>query len=171
MKIVRANKQIARLKGEISDLKKRISSSLNTHSSNDFFKEKFEELMKSLNEKTLEMMFLKARVHFTNIKHEKFATIINLGELKSFVEFIRELEPKEGVVAERYEEKDVFRTQLSTKNKNFLINECQKMIDRFTDELDEYNSSTDLEDLQSDFYLSHPLTFNFVVNKCSSSHK
>lgn len=147
MKIVRAMKQISRLQGEIKEFKKRISNCLSTLEENDF-DEYYKELSSKLNEKIKKLIELKSRIMHTNIKYKKFTTILNLGELKSYIDFLRELDPQQGVQQRAYEDSTKFKSQITISEKNKLIENYQKMINDLTDELDDFNAKTDLEELE-----------------------
>jgi len=146
MKIVKAMKQVARLKGEISATKKRMEKSLNTLFENKDFDEEFLELQDLLYEKIKTLVDLKTRIMHTNVQNGMFEKIINLGELKSHIEFVRELEPKTGMVIVGYEEKEKteFKSQLTIQQKNELVESCQNGINELTDELDDFNAKTSL---------------------------
>jgi len=144
MKIVRAQKKIARLKGEIKEVKKRLSRCLSTVSENEF-EEDFKVLLKQLEVLTDDLVALKSAVHAANIKGDMFKKILRLGELKSQIDFLKELEPKSGVQVERYSEsKTTFKAQISMADKNKMVEDCQVAINALTDELDEFNAKTDI---------------------------
>ena len=148
MKIVRAQKLIARLKGEIKVLKKRIESSLNTVAENEDFDESFPNLYEQLNTKVSKMTTLKTKVMYANVKHGMFQKVVNIGELKSHIDFLRELEPKTGVQVSRYDsEKTDYKSQLTIAQRNEFVERCQDLINKFTDELDEFNHKTDIEEM------------------------
>jgi cell fate (sporulation/competence/biofilm development) regulator YmcA (YheA/YmcA/DUF963 family) len=144
MKIVRAMKQIKRLQGEIKELQKRASSCLNTIDGNEF-SEKFDELLKELAEKKARLSYLKNGVMLANIGGDKFRRILELGELKSHIDFIRELEPQAGIAEARYGEtaqKKISQWTVVAKNK--AVQETQSKINEITDELDDFNAKTDI---------------------------
>lgn len=148
MKIVRAMKQVSRLQGEIKELKKRISSCMSTMEENSF-EEDYKELSETLSAKTKKLIELKARIMQTNVKHGMFSVILNLGELKSRMDFIRELNPKTGTESDRWsgEGKVKYKAQMSISERNKLIEGCQTAINALTDQLDDFNAKTDLEEL------------------------
>ena len=144
MKIVRAMKKIARLKGEIKEIKHRISSCLNTLVENEF-QEDLSTLSKLQDEKTKEMIDLKVKIMKKNVEHDMFALIANLGELKSQLDFLKELEPKTGVQETRFSDiKSAYKSQMTKYEKVALIDECQKQINNLTDMLDEFNARTEI---------------------------
>jgi len=148
MKIVRAMKVIGRLKGEIKVLKKRIEGSLNTVADNEDFDESFPELSHKLDEKIKKMTTLKTKVMYANIKHGMFQKIVNIGELKSHIDFLRELEPRTGIQISRFDsEKIEYKSQITMAQRNNLIEQTQDLINKFTDELDEFNAKTDIEEM------------------------
>jgi len=148
MKIVRAMKQVSRLQGEIKELKKRMSAALSTMEENDFL-EDFHSLKETLYEKINELMTLKTKIMMANINGGKFSTILAMGELKSYISFLKELDPKEGIQESRYSlnsNNSKYKSQLTIASKNSLIEDCQQLINDYTDELDEFNAITDLEE-------------------------
>jgi hypothetical protein len=144
MKIVKAMKKIARLKGEIKEIKHRISRSLSTIKGNEF-EDDFNTLMKLLEEKINEMMRLKLGVMKANIAGDMFKRILELGESKSKIDFLKELDPKIGIQQTDYSgEKTEYLSQISSISKNTLIKDCQDSINKLTDELDEFNAVTNI---------------------------
>lgn len=155
MKIVKAMKKVARLKGEIRELKKRMDSCLNSIVGNEF-EEDLKELNMELHSKIKLMMELKVRIMHTNVANGMFSLVVNLGELKSYMDFLKELDPKIGVKsASRFSEELVeYKSQLTIKEKNDLIAKCQKHINEITDGLDDFNATTDLLEVKmGKFYL------------------
>ena len=145
MKIVKAQKMIKRLKGEIAELQQRISSTLSTLEENEYESD-FKTLMATLDEKVEKLITLKVRVMERNIASGMFATILNLGEMKSRMEFLRGLNPVTGAVRGGYgqTEKDKYKSQLKPAEKTALIEACQRWINSMTDKLDDFNSETGL---------------------------
>jgi cell fate (sporulation/competence/biofilm development) regulator YmcA (YheA/YmcA/DUF963 family) len=144
MKIVRAMKQIKRLQGEVKELQKRASHCLNTIEGNEF-SEKFEDVIKELAEKKTRLAVLKNGVMVANIQGGMFKKILELGELKSHIDFIRELEPQAGVAEARYGETPQKRiSQWTVADKNKAVQQTQQRINDLTDELDDFNAKTDI---------------------------
>jgi hypothetical protein len=148
MKIVKAMKKVARLKGEIRELKKRMESCLNTLSENDF-DENFSYLEQELNIKIGLLIELKTKIMCTNVNNNMFSVIVNLGELKSYMEFLKELHPKIGKQStSRFsDESDVYKSQINIQMRNERIQSCQDEINNLTDKLDEFNAVTNIADL------------------------
>lgn len=147
MKISRAQKEISRLKGEIKELKHRMEKSLNIIEGNNF-PEDFPSLWSIFNTRVIRLITLKNAVMEANIKRGKFLSILKLGELKNYLEFVRELKPIEGIVVERYGEgTQKYISQSSIKSKQQAIEIIQKQINSITDELDDFNAITDIGDL------------------------
>ena len=148
MKIVRAMKETSRLKGEIKEIKKRLSSCLNTAEENEF-DEDFESLNEILSTKIKKLINLKTRIIAANVKHGMFQIILNLGELKSYIEFLKELEPKKGIQESSFslrEENIKFKSQMDISDKNKKIESYQATINGLTDRLDDFNAKTDIEE-------------------------
>lgn len=144
MKIVRAMKQIKRLQGEVKELQKRASRCLNTIEGN-VFEEKFEDIIKELAEKKTRLAVLKNGVMVANIQGGMFKRILELGELKSHIDFIRELEPQAGIAEARYGETPQKRiSQWTVADKNKAVQQTQQRINDLTDELDDFNAKTDI---------------------------
>lgn len=146
MKIARAMKERARLQGEIKEIKKRLSSCLSTVAENEF-SESFKDLMKLLHTKTEALMKLKIGIMYANTDGGMFSVILKMGELKSHIDFLRELEPRSGVQDGRYgydSGKTAYKSQLTIAQRNAMIAECQAEINRLTDMLDEFNAKTSI---------------------------
>jgi hypothetical protein len=144
MKIVKAQKKIARLKGEIKEIKKRISACISTIKGNEF-PEDFKILDALLMEKTSEMIQLKEAVMKANIAGNMFGKILALGEQKSMIDFLKELDPKKGIQESwHHDSQTEYDSQLTTAAKNALVEACQKKINDMTDDLDEYNATTSI---------------------------
>ena len=145
MKIVRAMKEISRIKGEIKEIQKRISKCLNSLEGNEVI-EKFDDLMKLLQDKKEKLISLKSGIMSANVKGDMFRVIVRMGELKSHIDFLRELDPKKGTQLEGYRETAVrYESQWSDGEKNKAIQTTQNEINKLTDQLDEFNSVTDIE--------------------------
>ena len=144
MKIVKAMKKIARLKGEIKELKHRIQGCISTLIENDY-EENILELSKQLDNKVQELINLKVGIMEANVKGNMFRTVVGLGEFKSQMDFLKELTPKKGVQENRYSDnKTEYKSQISISEKNNLIETCQNQINNLTDILDEFNAKTDV---------------------------
>jgi hypothetical protein len=152
MKIAAAQKKISRLKGEMKEIKKRISSCLNAIAENEF-PEDLDTLMKLLVSKTAEMMRLKSGVIYANVKGDMFTNVLQLGELKSKIEFLRELEPKTGLQEGHSYVSDKltkYKSQLTVQLKNQMVQDCQNKINTLTDKLDAFNLHTEIESVSAD---------------------
>ena len=144
MKIARAMKEEKRIRGEIKELQKRASQCLNTLEGNSF-SEKFNELMKELVDKKIKLQTLKNGIMVANIQGDVFKKVLELGELKSLIDFLRELEPKTGLEEARYgSEGQKYISQWTVVEKNKAVQETQQKINKLTDELDEFNAKTDI---------------------------
>jgi hypothetical protein len=144
MKIVRAMKETSRIKGEIKEIKKRISKCLNTLEGNEVI-EKFDDLMNLLEERTKKLISLKTSIMAANVEADMFTVIVRLGELKSKMDFLRELEPKKGLQESDYgSTQNRYTSQWSESDKNKAIQATQSEINKLTDDLDEFNSSADI---------------------------
>jgi len=140
MKIVKAQKKIARLKGEIKTLKIRIQSCVSTIKGNSF-DENYDELMKKLYLKTEEMIEFKVKVMKVNVENGMFEKIVRLGEAKSMIEFTKSLDVRTGIIPKEYGEGFTeYLSQLSLDHKNQRIEELQTEIESMTEELDDFNA-------------------------------
>ena len=146
MKIVKAQKLIKRLKGEIAELQQRISGTLSTLEENEYEAD-FKALMVTLSEKVKKLIELKVKVMKANIDNDVFKTILSLGELKSRLVFINGLNPVTGSVRAHYGEVEraKYKTQLLPTEKTKMVEECQKAINEMTDELDDFNATTSID--------------------------
>jgi len=144
MKIVKAMKVVARLKGDVKDLKRRMRKCLNAVEGNDFI-ENYNDIALIADKKVKRMIDLKNKIMKANTEHDKFETIIELGELKANIDFLRELDPKQGIDDDRYRDNNIsYKTQLTAKEILNKIEETQKEIEEKTDELDDFNAKMDI---------------------------
>jgi predicted nucleic acid-binding Zn-ribbon protein len=144
MKIVRAMKQIKRLQGETKELQKRAESCLNSLEGNEF-SENFHELRALITANKMKLRSLKNGVMKANISGNMFEKILLLGELKSTIDFVRELSPKTGIAEDRYGDvKSKYISQWTVVGKNSEVQSLQQKINSLTDELDEFNAKTDI---------------------------
>jgi len=149
MRIVRAMKKVKRLQGEIRELKHRIQRGLYALEENEF-SANYEELNTLLHTRREELMRLKIGVMHANVKHGMFKVVLELGELKAHMVYLREFSIKDGIVLnDGYgnSEKIKYKSQVSEKVKNNAIQECQQRINDLTDTLDEFNAKTDIEEV------------------------
>jgi hypothetical protein len=147
MSIVKAQKKIHRLKGEISELTERINDSISVNINNEF-KESYEDLIMELVSKKEMLISLKNAVMVKNIEHGMFTKILELGENKDWLSFYKAINIKDGeVLAGRWDEKGtaVYKTQLTESNRQSHIKELKITIEEATDELDEFNASHFIE--------------------------
>jgi hypothetical protein len=81
-----------------------------------------------------------------NVDNDTFKTILSLGELKSRLVFINGLSPVTGAVRAHYGEVEraKYKSQLLPAEKTKMIEECQKVINEMTDELDDFNAATSI---------------------------
>jgi hypothetical protein len=148
MNVVRAMKERARLEGEIKDLKHRIQNCIAVLEGNSF-DESFTDLNSALTTRLNRLASLKNAVMKTNVMHNMHKYIIELGELKSYLVYLKELDPKVGKQETRYSEAaNVYQSQISIKDKNLSIEQTQARINQFTDILDEFNAKTDIGEIE-----------------------
>ena len=144
MKIVRAMKHVKRLQGEIKELQKRAASCLNTLEGNEF-SENFKDVMDDIIIKKEKLRSLKDGIMKANINGNMFIKILQLGELKSSIDFVRELEPKIGFSESRFNmEKTKYISQWTITERNAKVQDLQAAINALTDELDDFNAKADI---------------------------
>jgi hypothetical protein len=147
MKIVKAMKKIARLQGEIKDVKHRMQNCLSTAIDNDY-NESFDELKTILFAKVNELVKLKAQIMQANVNGGMFQQVLFMGEMKSYMTFLKELDPKAGIDTEhaRYGAETLvkFKSQMTMSEKNKMIDNCQAEINKVTDMLDDFNATTNI---------------------------
>lgn len=148
MKIVRAMKERSRLEGEIKDIKHRMQNCLNAIDGNDYT-ESYEDLFILFMDRLGKLTSIKNAVLNANIKGGMFKTILLLGELKSYLVFLRELDPKVGKQEPSYRDTvEVYKSQMTVKDKLEVVQKTQKEINRITDLLDEFNAKTDIGEIE-----------------------
>lgn len=148
MKIVRAMKERSRLEGEIKELKHRIQNCISTVEGNEFI-ENFDELFESLNKCVSRLSWLKNAILTANINHDIYKHITQLGELKHYLVFLKELNPKQGKHERSYTENmETYISQITVLERNEAIQATQKEINRVTDILDKFNAETDIGEIE-----------------------
>lgn len=147
MKIVRAMKKWKRLLGEINDVKSRTNEAVRTLEENEYLEE-LPVLKEMLSTKITQLVKLKTRIMHTNVKHGMYQVILELGELKSHIEYLRGLSVQSGAEMRGYSDsKLVYKSQLTPAEKRKMIEICQGKINELTDKLDEFNYSMDVEEM------------------------
>lgn len=145
MKIVKAQKRIAKLKGEIARLKTRASECVSTMEGNDY-QEDFKELTEIIDSKIDELVDLKSRVMKENIEKGMFSKIALVGELKSKIEFYKALNIQSGALPRHYGEgDDRYISQISIAERNKAVEDLQEDIEKITEQLDDFNAETSIE--------------------------
>lgn len=146
MKIAAAMKKVSRIGGELKVLKERMAECLTTIDENEY-PDVFSSLLEKYDEKSKDLVRLKVAVMTANIQGQKFETILKLGELKSKIEFLRNLDPKQGFHVNRVFDSSSavkYKSQITLSEKNDMIEKCQEEINKLTDELDEFNAVTNI---------------------------
>ena len=146
MKIARAMKKIAILKGSIADLGKRMQSCIATLSENDY-DENFNELLETLKEKVGQLIDLKCQIMKANISSGNFRRVLEIGEKKSLLTQISGLEIKVGkCAADRWsdEKTATWKSQLTVAERNALKDTLQQEVMALSDQLDDFNAETDI---------------------------
>jgi hypothetical protein len=148
MKIVRAMKERARLEGEIKDIKHRMKKYLNVIEGNTF-PEDYTDLWEFLCHRTNKLSRLKLGVMKANQDGGMFKYILQLGELKSYITFLKELEVRNGKQEKDYSENIIlYISQLNERDRLASIHATQLEINRITDLLDDFNSKTDIGEIE-----------------------
>jgi hypothetical protein len=148
MKIVRAMKERSRLEGEIKQIKHRIQGCISTISGNPY-NEDFSELFTLLTDRLNKLAGLKNAIMKTNVNSSMHLHIVRLGELKQYLVFLRELDPKSGKQEARYSEvSEFYESQITVKEKNNAIQAVQSEINTITDILDDFNAKTDIGEIE-----------------------
>ena len=148
MKIVRAQKEISRLNGEVKDIKHRLQGCLSTVEGNEFT-ESFGDLFQLYQERLSRVSGIKDAVHKANVSHDMHKYIVMLGELKQHLAFVKELDPKSGKHERGYRENlEMYVSQITIQSKVDAVTQIQQEINRITDLLDEFNASTDIGEVE-----------------------
>lgn len=148
MKIVRAMKQVKRLQGEINDIRNRISNSIRQLQENEYL-EQIAELKTQLQEKVHRLKTLKTRIMHTNVRANMFGVILEIGELKGHIEYLKSLDVSSGACYVGYSDtKQTYKSQITEKEKRKLVERCQSKINELTDKLDEFNHDTDIVEVE-----------------------
>jgi hypothetical protein len=84
-----------------------------------------------------------------NVENGMHKNVILLGELKHYLVFLKELNPKQGKQENRFSETtEVFQSQITLKEKNNAIQATQFEINSITDILDDFNARTDMGEIE-----------------------
>ena len=148
MKIFKAMKKIKKIKGEIQNIQNRIHSNISTVEENEF-EEQYADLEKQLIEKTDELINTKNAIMEANIDNKMYKKILEIGELKSRINFLNSLEIKKGVVRDSYALREVtpskFKTQLTNKDRGTKVKDLEERVHSLIDELDDFNATTPID--------------------------
>jgi hypothetical protein len=148
MKIVRAMKECSRLSGEIKEIKHRLERCLSTVETNEF-SEDFLSLHKDLGDRVTKLIRLKSAIMKVNVENNMFQHILRLGELKHYLVFLKELNPKSGKQEARFSDNPlVYKSQISVKEKAETIQKTQEEINQITDLLDDFNAKTNIGEVE-----------------------
>lgn len=148
MKIVRAAKEVSRIAGEIKEIKHRIQNCISTLDGN-MYPEFFIDLFDALNERVNKIARLKTAIHSANVKHDMYKHIVRVGELKQYLIFLKELDPKIGKHEKRYGDTiEQYISQITIAEKNEAIQATQKAINEIMDILDKFNAETDIGEVE-----------------------
>lgn len=148
MKIVRAAKEVSRIAGEIKEIKHRIQNCISTLEGNEY-PEWFSDLFNTLNEQVNKLARLKTAIHSANVKHDMYKHIVRIGELKQYLVFLKELDPKVGKHEKRYGDTiEQYISQITVAEKNDAIQATEKAINEITDILDKFNAETDIGEVE-----------------------
>lgn len=147
MSIVKAQKKIHLIKGEISELTDRIEESISTNVKNEY-KEDYSELIAELTSKKQFLVTLKNAVMQKNIECNMFNKILELGENKAWLQFYKGLNIREGEVqSPRWSDdgSSTYKSQLTESERQDEIKKLKVVIEDLTDTLDEFNASHFIE--------------------------
>lgn len=146
MKLFKAHKKVARLKGEISAIDKKIKESVSTIQGNEFAHD-INALLDDRAENVRQLESLKVRIMRANVQHNMFEKIVEVGEKKALIDLLKELEIKSGKQVEGFRDLVVdFQTQLTDLDRDEMLESLQTSVELLIDELDDFNAVTDLPD-------------------------
>jgi len=143
MRIYKALKRITKIKGELSDLNKRIQSA-NVALEDNQFCEDIYELTNKYHFKRDALIDIKARIMKSNVEGNMYEKILKMSELKSEAAMIRELSTREGKhTANGYGDSTVltYRCQINLAERNRLVEDIELKIESIRDELDDFNAT------------------------------
>ena len=151
MKIAKALKTLSRLKGEAHDLSREIQECVSTIQGNEF-DFSYAEKMAEYKVCTSKIANLKAAIMKANVNNSLhgssisvFESICLLAELKNELKLITSLDIKEGIEHNPYSNSEVsYNSQISNKEKSVLSKKVKKNIEDIIDELDAFNSITEI---------------------------
>jgi hypothetical protein len=147
MKLQKALKEKAKLIGEISKLKQKIQTKNSFVSTNNTNKD-FDTVEMSilLIHKIGELIELKVKINEANLQIQE--KMYRLGEYKSMIAFLQNLNVNEGTILNRYDPSTpnvLYVAQITEKKRDASIAELQKDIDTLQEEIDTYNYTTEID--------------------------
>jgi predicted nucleic acid-binding Zn-ribbon protein len=148
MKLSRALTEKNRLAGDIKKLSVIICRE-NSRMANNPTKVDVAAFHRDLVAKTQELSILKSRIAKTN--YPIYDKIFLMGELKGEISFLDTIPTKDGIYSETQgyatQSKDIeYKAIITQSDIDMMKDELQKRINSLQDELNEFNSSTDLVD-------------------------
>jgi len=147
MKLSKVSKKINILKGDIRGLQERIENSMRKIDGNEF-PESVPVLHESLRKKIESLITLKNARMKANVDHDIYEVILRLGETKSYLHWLEQLDVSSGKSRGRLydDEKTIaYQSQMTVVERQALIDTQKEMIEGMVDRLDEFNAETKIE--------------------------
>jgi hypothetical protein len=136
-----ARKQIAKIKGEIAELRIRIAGCVRFIKGN---KQEFEfkDLLQQYRSKVDKLIKLKTAVMEINIKKDNYSRILELAETSAEIAFLKELNLKAGVEHLGFRDQSVeYDRQWTEVERDQQLKLLQDKVDCLTELLDGFNST------------------------------
>ncbi len=136
------------LAGEIKVLTSRLASAARWIEGNEP-PYNLKETLDELQEKTKELVSLKVKLSVAS--QRILPVILIMAEKKSLVTTLKGLDLSSGKQYEYREHLVVYKAAMTQKERDIIVSGVEKEIAELQDKLDEYNSSTDLDSITTDY--------------------
>ena len=141
--LAKALKEKNKIVSKIKDLETKIQQNNVTIKGNNFAY-KTEELLPALINEKSKLVTLKAKIFDANSPIYK--EILELAEAKAHLKFLKSLNTQEGIVVERYNDKETnYVAQIGVQKRDAMVEEYQSKVDALQEKIDVYNHTSSIE--------------------------
>lgn len=137
--LAKALKEKNKIVSKVKELESKIQQNNVTVKGNTF-NYKTEDLLVSLEKERSKLVSLKANIFEANLPI--YQDILELSEAKSQLVFLRGLNVQEGIVVERYDNKEtVYVNQINAVKRDSMVESYQSKVDALQEKIDSFNHS------------------------------
>lgn len=143
MTLAKALKQKNKLVKELQNLQSRLLAH-NCYFAQNSIKFSSTTILEEITNKRTELLTLKTKIALANTNIQ--GKILEIGELKSFVNILKAMETKEGFQSERYSSEGPieYKSQINEEQKIKLVEEVENQIESLQEEIDTFNHKTEI---------------------------